>query len=173
MGLVRTASFPQYVSSLISALLTSFALQTKPMRISLFSLLHKATKFRAKRSRNTTKAQRVVVGVGKEKRARGKNLREGSGARALPCRYTPYTPMVFPSHRNARTYQPTQNEKIIKLKLSVERAPAPRVSVYILFILGTLLLFKNKHIQPEKQQKTALYTAEVKPAAQPPVYLRA
>ena len=95
---------PQYVINHIPALLTSFALKTKLMRIYLFSLLHKATKFRVKRSRISTKAQRVVVGVGKEKRARGENLRVGSVARALPCIYTPYIPMVFPSHRVAQTY---------------------------------------------------------------------
>ncbi len=106
----------QYVINHVPALLTSVSLQTNPMRISLFSLYYKGTKFRAKRSRLFTKAQRVVVGVGKEKRARGKNLREGSGARTLPCRYTPYTPMVFPSHRDAQKYQHTQNKKITKIQ---------------------------------------------------------
>ncbi len=91
--------FPQYVINQFPALLTSFALQTKPMRIYLFSLLHKATKFRVKRSRISTKAQRVVEGVDKEEGARGGNLRVGGKARALPDIFTPYIPMVFPSQR--------------------------------------------------------------------------
>ena len=71
MGLSVLRIFLQYVAIHIPALLTSFSLQTKPMRISLFSLLRKGTKFRVKRSRIFTKAQRVVEGVGKEEEARG------------------------------------------------------------------------------------------------------
>ncbi len=95
-GLDCTANIPQYVAIHVPALLTSVSLQTKPMRISLFSLHHKGTKFRAKRSRLFTKAQRVFEGVGKEEEARGGNLRVGGKTRALPDIFTPYNPCGFP-----------------------------------------------------------------------------
>ena len=61
-GLVCTVSFPQYISSLVPVLLTSVVAKTKPMRIALSCLLHKGTKFRAKRSRTAFTALRVDEG---------------------------------------------------------------------------------------------------------------